>query len=315
MTPWTRLAALCVVFALCGADQPYKFMPPMPLPVDLFSAAPKAEAEPVAEGRSGEAALVEDEVSTLMSSTLAAPEPLPEARKLVDTKSRSRKKVEAEENVTAEPKAEDRMSNHKEEKVEGKMLPPKAEALRGRLPPRPEDEYYYYYDDEYYYDDYPENSKPAPPKEEKYPNFPVRSSQSKPSPSKPTKEEKKESRPKSSLSPPRDMKYKDEKSPPRDMKQKDEKSPLRDTKYRDEKSPAKDSRPKSSKPKSSKPSEWRPEMNIAPRRKEDEYNIHSTLERLRGIKENQVKRAGKPVGPSPWERFNLFSSFKQADDR
>ena len=96
-----------------------------------------------------------------MSSSMDAPEPLPEAKPLVENKSRSIKKATKEE-VEEKTEKKDLMENHKAEK---ETVEPRALPIRQRIPPRPEDEYYYYYDD-YYYDDYYPEKAPGKKKEE-----------------------------------------------------------------------------------------------------------------------------------------------------
>ena len=185
MTLWIRLLSACVCLSLAD-EQPYKFMPPLArgaLNSDVFPASEEAEAGiavevPIAESRSGEAAPFADEDTPLMSSTLDAPDSLPVPEKLV-SRSRSRQKAEDDEEEDEEEVEDDdddkgRISNHKMEKQEDKVEP-RAEPLKLRIPPRPEDEYYYYYDDDeyYYYDDY-EDYHDYPRAGDKYPNFPAK---------------------------------------------------------------------------------------------------------------------------------------------
>ena len=273
MTPWLSLISicLCVTVSLTQENyrQPYKFVAPYPL--DIYTSPdttpgdtttnepeiPEDEDESSGVGRIGEAAKAD---ISLMSSSLNAPEPLPEAKSLVGNKSRSRKKVKEEEK---KEEKKDLMENHK---VEKDKLEPRAILNRQRIPPRPEDEYYYYYDDYYYDDYYPEKDpvrqeeKPVIPPTQSYP----RKSPNTPKPPRTKETLKKETKPKKETS--------------RPIK---EKKPLK---------------PENEKRKAG--------LNL----EEREYNIQNTLNRLKGLKGNHVKKQGRPqttLKKNPWEQFDL----------
>jgi hypothetical protein len=214
------------------------------------------EDESAGVGRIGEPATAD---ISLMSSSLNAPEPLPEPKSLVDNRSRSRKKVK-EEAVEKKEEKKDLMENHK---VEKDKLEPRAILNRQRIPPRPEDEYYYYYDDYYYDDYYPEKDpvrqeeKPVIPPTQSYP----RKSPNTPNPPRTKETLKKETKPKKET-------YK-------------EKKPLK---------------PENENKKAG--------LNL----EEREYNIQNTLNRLKGLKGNHVKKQGRPqttLKKNPWEQFDL----------
>jgi hypothetical protein len=172
----------------------------------------------------------------------------------------------------------DNMSNHNTE-LEGRALPPhRPNAIKYRVPPKPEDEYYYYYDE--YYEDYPDylpypgrpssdNRKPPQPKiAEKYPNFP----------SKP--QEKKKPPPAASAAPP-------EKAP----KEKPRKA-------------VGGGGSGGSKPPKDLPANvpWKSEKGD--RREGNEPDINSTLKRLKNLRKKQESLPpGGPL-PNPWDKFN-----------
>ena len=335
----------------CHADrksdylQPYKFVKPLADLGDLYrraedaaeddqakkmagAKAVKSSVPAAAEDRTGLASPVGGGAEKpLMTTGLAAPEPLPQPTALKEARSRSRKKPadseakeeeEAEEDETGQPKEvkekrkgaesakpsevkealpeplgdeeEDNMSNHNTE-LEGRALPPRPNAVKYRVPPKPEDEYYYYYDE--YYEDYPDYrpypGRPAggdkkavqqqqqPKTSERYPNFPPKPQQHQekkrppapppPAPlaEKPPKEKSGNRKPTGSSSkPPKELPRKEQLPPqvPRKSEQGDRKA-------------------------SSEP-----------------VDINSTLNRLKSLRKKQQSLPVNGPLPNPWEKFN-----------
>merc|ERR1719361_2036533 len=252
------------------------------------------------------------EKKILMTDELEVPdlvtgdEALPRAQPLRDLKGRTRKRTS-----TSESKA--RLDNHKTDETEDEVveaeddleaeemevLPdvvaersgqaakeaggPKAEPLKGKPYYSDDEYYYYYYDDEYYEDDEPyEQDIAARRKEEsRYPNFPPSKSRQ------PTK-----TKPRPSPRPTRPS--------------------TRPTTRRTTRKPT----PRYSKPKSNPFSSHKyNQKKSQSSSRSPEYNIASTIERLKAIKRQQeLKRNGVPSLPNPWERLNKYSSHKTKKD-
>ena len=289
--------------------QPYKFVKPLKDLEELYS-----KHAPAAESRSDTVEDEEEEPSKLekkilMTDELEVPdlvtgdEALPRAQPLRDLKGRTRKRTS-----TSESKA--RLDNHKTEEEEDEevepeedleaeemeVLPdvvaersgqaaketgPKAEPLKGKPYYSDDEYYYYYYDDEYYEDDEPyEQDIAARRKEEsRYPNFPPSKSRQ------PTK-----TKPRPSPRPTRPS--------------------TRHTTRRTTRKPT----PRYSKPKSNPYSSHKHKKSQSSSRS-PEYNIASTIERLKAIKRQQeLKRNGVPSLPNPWDRLNKYSSHKTKKD-
>merc|ERR1712223_374999 len=279
--------------------QPYKFVKPLKDLEELYS-----KHAPAAESRSDTVEDEEEEPSKLekkilMTDELEVPdlvtgdEALPRAQPLRDLKGRTRKRTS-----TSESKA--RLDNHKTwdlEAEEMEVLPdvvaersgqaaketgPKAEPLKGKPYYSDDEYYYYYYDDEYYEDDEPyEQDIAARRKEEsRYPNFPPSKSRQ------PTK-----TKPRPSPRPTRPS--------------------TRPTTRRTTRKPT----PRYSKPKSNPYSSHKHKKSQSSSSRSPEYNIASTIERLKAIKRQQeLKRNGVPSLPNPWDRLNKYSSHKTKKD-
>ena len=288
--------------------QPYKFVKPLKDLEELYSKhAPAAESRSDTVKNEEEPSKLEKKI--LMTDELEVPdlvtgdEALPRAQPLRDLKGRTRKRTS-----TSESKA--RLDNHKtdeeedeevepEEDLEAEemeVLPdvvaersgqaaketgPKAEPLKGKPYYSDDEYYYYYYDDEYYEDDEPyEQDIAARRKEEsRYPNFPPSKSRQ------PTK-----TKPRPSPRPTRPS--------------------TRPTTRRTTRKPT----PRYSKPKSNPYSSHKHKKSQSSSRS-PEYNIASTIERLKAIKRQQeLKRNGVPSLPNPWDRLNKYSSHKTKKD-
>merc|ERR1719350_976323 len=278
--------------------QPYKFVKPLKDLEELYS-----KHAPAAESRSE---TVKEEVPSklekkiLMTDELEVPdlatgdEVLPRAQPLRDLKGRTRKRTSASDSKA-------RLDNHKtdetedevvevEDDLEGEdmeVLPdvvaersgqaakesggPKAEPLKGKPYYSDDDYYYYYYDDEYYEDDEPYEQDVATRRKEetRYPNFPPSKSRQ------PTK-----TKPRTTSRPTR--------------------PPTRPTTRRTTRKPTS----RYSKPKSN-PTTHPTHDETQSSSRSPEYNIASTIERLKAIKRQQeLKRNGVPSLPNPWDRLN-----------
>ena len=294
--------------------QPYKFVKPLKDLESLYS------QHAMAEDRSDQGAnlkLVEEpsklERKVLMTDELEVPgaeeESLPKALPLRDLKGRTRKRVLANHKTEEEAEVEEDKEQLEEEKkvvdkkaesVEPDVLQerrgnitdgPVAQPLKGKQPYYSEDEYYYYYyDDEYYDDDepYPASNnrrKEASPSQSKYPNFPPTSKSRQP-PTRPRTTQR-PSRPTTTRRP-TTRRTTTTRRPTRPTSRYSKPKPNPYSKY-------------NSKPKQSSRS--------------PEYNIQSTIQRLKAIKRQQeLKRNGVPALPNPWDRLNMFGSHKSKKD-
>ena len=291
--------------------QPYKFVKPLKDLEELYS-----KHAPAAESRSD--TVTKEEVPSklekkiLMTDELEVPdlatgdETLPRAQPLRDLKGRTRKRTSASDSKA-------RLDNHKTDEDEDEVveadddleademevLPdvvaersgevaeeaggPKAEPLKGKPYYSDDDYYYYYYDDEYYDDDEPYEQGIANRRKEetRYPNFPPSKSRQ------PTK-----TKPKATPRPTR--------------------PPTRPTTRRTTRKPtSRYSKPKSNPYSSHKYNHKKSQSSS----RSPEYNIASTIERLKAIKRQQeLKRNGVPSLPNPWERLNKYSSHKTKKD-
>ena len=294
--------------------QPYKFVKPLKDLEELYSKhAPPAESrsETVKEARTEEVPS-KLEKKILMTDELEVPdlvtgdEALPRAQPLRDLKGRTRKRTSASDSKA-------RLDNHKTDETEDEVveaeddleaeemevLPdvvaersgqaakeaggPKAEPLKGKPYYSDDDYYYYYYDDEYYEDDEPYEQEVATRRKEetRYPNFPPSKSRQ------PTK-----TKPRTTSRPTR--------------------PPTRPTTRRTTRKPtSRYSKPKSNPYSSHKYNQKKSQSSS----RSPEYNIASTIERLKAIKRQQeLKRNGVPSLPNPWERLNKYSSHKTKKD-
>jgi len=299
--------------------QPYKFVKPLESLSDLYSEPEETEENlpivQIAQSRSGEALpLIEEDKEekvednkSLMSDEMFPPdltESLPEA--LPQKKSRSRKKVEeSEDEETTKDKKEDRIGNHQSvdnEEGKEKDTGPKAEAFKGRPKAYYDDDEYYYDDDEYYeyYEDYEEyeeeNKAPIqkPVGRTSHPKY-TQTKHNKKEDNKPTRATKtvtKSSKPTSSYT----SKYNSHSSKP--YSSSSNKS-IQSSK----------SKPSSSysKPMSYSKSSYTKQK---PKSSKKDYSISNTLERLQMIKKHQLKRAGYPSLPNPWQKINKYKPSK-----
>ena len=295
--------------------QPYKFVKPLKDLEELYSKhAPAAESrsETVKEARTEEEVPSKLEKKILMTDELEVPdlatgdEVLPRAQPLRDLKGRTRKRTSASDSKA-------RLDNHKTDETEDEVveeeddleaeemevLPdvvaersgqaakeaggPKAEPLKGKPYYSDDDYYYYYYDDEYYDDEEPYEQEVASRRKEetRYPNFPPSKSRQ------PTK-----TKPRTTSRPTR--------------------PPTRPTTRRTtRKTTSRYSKPKSNPYSSHKYNQKKSQSSS----RVPEYNIASTIERLKAIKRQQeLKRNGVPSLPNPWERLNKYSSHKTKKD-
>lgn len=273
--------------------QPYKFVKPLD-DLSLFAAAHTAEKTAddtemlvAAESRLGKPAPTkkdEEAADNEAEEGTAEPEPEPESEP-EPTKYQNanrRGELDLEDEIFDDDTLSlghgqgeqiDRMSNHQTEIFVDDV----AEARKlVRLPPRPGDEYYYYYDDEYYYDDYLPNLPLAPPA----------------APPKQEKKRKDPNRPRQNLRPPAPRPSSFEEKPRTPTKQASISKPKVESK-------------KSEAPKrgsfSRRPQ--RPRFDNTRR----QYSIQSTINRLKGLKDNPIQRKGKPSIslPNPWRELKL----------
>ena len=278
---------LCQVCADKKHDylQPYKFVKPLD-DLSLFAAHTQEKTDEkellvAAESRLGKPAPTDEDEENEEEEGTAEPEPEPESdpEPTKYQNSNRRGELDLEDEIFDDDTLSlgqgdqiDRMSNHQTEIFVDDV----AESRKlVRLPPRPGDEYYYYYDDEYYYDDYLPNLPLAPPAV----------------PPKQEKKRKNSIRPRQNLRPP----------PPR---------PSVDEKPRTPTKQASISKPKVESKKSQAPKRGsfsrrpqRPRLDNTRR----QYSIQSTINRLKGLKDNPIQRKGKPSIslPNPWKELKL----------
>jgi len=300
--------------------QPYKFVKPLE-DLDQIFADTKTDAlgevdekaedtleQPIAEARSGEAAPLD--IDDLMTASLSAPEPV--AEKLVDNVGlRSRKKKTTTSSPTTQKSDQKQRSASVDQEMEAaESAEPRMAPLRSRrLPPRPEDEYYYYYDDDYYYDDYYSHLDDDLPTRDnlRRPEAPVRDSQHhqphhRPAGSRPAIQSHR--RPEDVH--PHNKHHQPAKAPSAPPTKK--KPTSLKAKYDKPKHHRDNSQPKDKELHHSRAGTNSGDVRSKKKNKMEDrnsYNIHSTINRLKGLREKQVHRAGKPSLPNPWEKFNL----------
>ena len=309
MTDWRGFFLVCVCF--CAATratnkmdylQPYKFVKPLDdlglyglnAGDSLGQASLENEELAVAERRLGKPASTDD-YDDDTEETTAEPEPEPESEPEPEKRSRTKSRYSQRKGEAGDLEEEifddddeiddynddengpidriDRMSNHKTE-VYVDDTPAESRKLV-RLPAHPGDEYYYYYDDDYYYDDY---LPILPPPVQK----------------KPPTTQRVQNKPRQNLRPPAPR--------PAAVQEKPRSPPKKKTEVRPKK---KEVRPKQKKPSRRKPAPASRLSAAANTRRQ--YSIQSTINRLKGLKDNQIKRQGKPSPslPDPWKELKL----------